>query len=153
MVGGKKKKSKKGAKDIGMMSAEDLIGELGLFRRGVPEGCRELDSYSLNPPFAYACIAQNLETAEYIYVVDELTLAKEERDAYKRLKNILGYELKDPEPDPELSDIAHCIQTHIMSASKSSYQAHSHFHALYLNQPKPLLQALALHQAGLLCPG
>jgi len=104
MKGDKKKKNKKGAKNIGMLSAEDLIGELGLFRRGVPEGCREVESYSLNPPFAYACIAQSLETAEYIYVVDELTLSKEERDAYKRLRNILGYELKAPEPEESLVD-------------------------------------------------
>jgi archaeal flagellar protein FlaI len=102
MKGGKKKK--KGAKEPAMLSAEDLIGELGLFRRGIPEGCRELESYSLNPPFAYACIAQNLETAECIYIVDELTLAKEEREAYKRLKNILGYELKAPEPEESLVD-------------------------------------------------
>jgi flagellar protein FlaI len=97
-----KKKSKKEDKETGKISAEDLMGELKVLRRGTPEGYRELETYSLNPPFAYACIVQNQDTAEYLYIVDELTLTKEEREAYKRLKNVLGYELKAPDPEESL---------------------------------------------------
>jgi flagellar protein FlaI len=99
-----KKKSKKDGKEKEKISAEDLIGELSLLRRGIPEGSIELETYSLNPPFAYACVVMNKETAEYLYIVDELTLTKEEREAYKRLKTILGYELKAPEPEETLVD-------------------------------------------------
>jgi len=97
-----KKKSKKGDKETGKTSAEDLIGELRLFRQGIPEGYIELETYPLNPPFAYACVVQNEDTAEYLYIVDELPLTTEEREAYKRLRNILGYELKAPEPEETL---------------------------------------------------
>ncbi|MCW4035369.1 MAG: type II/IV secretion system ATPase subunit [Candidatus Bathyarchaeota archaeon] len=96
-----KKKNKKGPEKE-KICTEDLIGDLRLLRRGTPEGHTELESYPLNPPFAYACILQNDETQEYLYMVDELTLSKEEREAYKRLKNILGYELKAPEPEETL---------------------------------------------------
>jgi flagellar protein FlaI len=97
-----KKKNKKDANSAEGTSAEDLMGELLSLRRGTPEGHRELETYPLNPPFAYACIVQSEETAEYLYIVDELTLNKEEREAYKRLRNILGYELKAPEPEETL---------------------------------------------------
>jgi len=101
MAKGKKKKGKVEEQPI---SAEDLIGELRLLRQGIPEGYVEVESYPLNPPFAYACIVRSEETSEYLYIVDELPLTKEEREAYKRLKNILGYELKAPEPEESLVD-------------------------------------------------
>ena len=97
MVG--KKKDKKQKKEMDTISAEELMGDLRLLRGKTPEGYVELDGYPLNPPFAYASIVQSKETAEYLYMVDELPLSKDERDAFKRLKNILGYELKAPEPE------------------------------------------------------
>ncbi len=97
-----KKKSKKEDKRTEQVSTEDLIGDLSLLRQGTPEGYRELETYPLNPPFAYADIVQDEETAEYLYIVDELPLTKEEREAYKRLRNILGYELKAPDPEESL---------------------------------------------------
>ena len=92
---GKKKKNKKESKETNQISIEDLLGDLRLLRGGTPEGYLELETYPLNPPFAYATIVQSKETAEYLYNVDELPLTKEEREAFKRLRNIMGYELKE----------------------------------------------------------
>jgi flagellar protein FlaI len=100
-----KKKNKKELKET--VSTEDLISDLGHLRGGVPEGYIELESYPLNPPFAYAYVAQSKETAEYLYIADELPLTSKERDAFKRLRNILGYELKAPEPEETLVDSFH----------------------------------------------
>ena len=101
---GKKKKNKKENKETNQTSIEDLLGDLRLLRGGTPEGYLELETYPLNPPFAYASIIQSKETAEYLYNVDELPLTKEEREAFKRLKNIMGYELKAPDPEETLVD-------------------------------------------------
>jgi len=86
---------------------ETLIGYLGLKRRGTPEGCTEIETYPLKPPFSYASIVQNEATAELLYIVDELPLEKEEKEAYDRMKNVLEYELKAPEGDETLSESFH----------------------------------------------
>ena len=78
------------------ISEEDLIGYLKLRRWRIPEGYAEVESYPLKPPFSYVCIVQNEDTAEYLYLVDELPLSREEREAYERVRNILEYELKAP---------------------------------------------------------
>ncbi|MCW4014991.1 MAG: type II/IV secretion system ATPase subunit [Candidatus Bathyarchaeota archaeon] len=96
------KKKNKNAEVTEKISPEDLLGDLSLLRGGTPEGYTELETYPLNPPFAYASIVQSNENAEYLYIVDELLLSPEERDAFKRLKNILGYELKAPDPEETL---------------------------------------------------
>ncbi|MCJ7721427.1 type II/IV secretion system ATPase subunit [Candidatus Bathyarchaeota archaeon] len=100
----RKKKNKKQDNETEMMSVDDLRGDLRGLRGGAPEGCLELETYPLNPPFAYASIVQSKETAEYLYIVDELPLSPDERDAFKRLRNILGYELKAPEPEETFVD-------------------------------------------------
>ena len=102
-----KKKNKKNEKVTQEITTEDLMCDLRLLRGGTPEGYIELESYPLNPPFAYAFIVQSKETAEYLYIADELPLTPEERDAFKRLKNILGYELKAPNPEETLIDSFH----------------------------------------------
>jgi len=86
---------------------EALIGYLGLKRRGAPEGHIEVETYPLKPPFSYASIVQNEATAELLYIVDELPLEKEEKEAYDRMKNVLEYELKAPEEDESLSESFH----------------------------------------------
>lgn len=96
------KKNKKESNTAETTSVEDLMGNLRLLRGGTPEGYLDLETYPLNPPFAYASIVQSKETAEYLYIVDELPLSQEERDAFKRLRNILGFELKAPEPEETL---------------------------------------------------
>ena len=86
------------------ISEEDLIGYMKIRRWRIPEGYVEVESYPLKPPFSYACIVQNEDTAEYVYLVDELPLTKEEREAYERMRNILEYELRAPEPDETLEE-------------------------------------------------
>jgi len=103
----KNSKSKSKKKNKEKISEEELIGQLGLRRWGIPEGYTEIETYPLKPPFSYACTAQNEDTAEHLYVVDELPLTKEERKAYKRLRNILEYELKAPEPEETLAESFH----------------------------------------------
>jgi hypothetical protein len=44
---------------------EALIGYLGLKRRGAPEGYIEVETYPLKPPFSYASIVQNENTADF----------------------------------------------------------------------------------------
>jgi flagellar protein FlaI len=89
------------------VSEEDLIGYLGIQGCRVPEGHTQIESYPLKPPFSYAWIFQDESDGSYFYVVDELTMTREERDAYKRLKNILEYELKAPRSDEALEESFH----------------------------------------------
>jgi archaeal flagellar protein FlaI len=88
-------------------SEEDLIGYLGIQGARVPEGYTQIESYPLKPPYSYAWIFQDDSEGTYLYVVDELAMTKEERDTYKRLKNILEYELKAPMAEETLADSFH----------------------------------------------
>jgi flagellar protein FlaI len=99
---GKKKNDEVEEKD--KISEEDLIGYLGIQGCRVPEGYVQIESYPLKPPFSYAWIFQDESEGSYFYVVDELTMTREERESYKRLKNILEYELKAPRSDETLAE-------------------------------------------------
>ncbi|MEM2099226.1 MAG: type II/IV secretion system ATPase subunit [Candidatus Bathyarchaeia archaeon] len=77
---------------------------MGLKGCRIPEGHVQVDNYPLKPPFSYAWIFQDEQEGSYFYVVDELPMTIEEREAYKRLKNILEYELKAPRVDETLEE-------------------------------------------------
>jgi flagellar protein FlaI len=83
---------------------EELVACLGIQGYKVPEGFTQIESYPLNPPFSYAWIFQDDSEGSFFYVVDDLPMSREERDSYKRLKNILEYELKAPRIDETLAD-------------------------------------------------
>ncbi len=94
-----------------VQKSEELLKEetqvvefLDVKKWSVPEGYAQVDYYPLKPPFSYAAIVQNEETLEYLYVLDELPLNKQEREAYFRLRNISEYELQAPEGDELLSE-------------------------------------------------
>ena len=70
----------------------------------MPEGYTQVESYSLKPPFSYAWIFQKENEPSYLYVVDELPLTTEEKENYRRLRNILEYELKAPRSNETLSE-------------------------------------------------
>ena len=97
---GKKKNEETEEKE--KISEQDLMGYLGIQGCRVPEGHTQIESYPLKPPFSYAWIFQDESDGSYFYVVDELTMTREEREAYKRLKNILEYELKAPRAEETL---------------------------------------------------
>jgi len=84
--------------------AEVLLGALNLRIRRIPEGYREVESYPLTPPFSYAIIAQNSETADYLYLLDETPLDLREREAYLRVKELLEEELEAPEEGETLGE-------------------------------------------------
>jgi flagellar protein FlaI len=86
---------------------ESLIGYLDIKRGGAPEGYVEVETYPLNAPFSYASIVQSENTAEHLYIVDEVPLSREEKEAYERMKNILEYELKAPNLDESISESFH----------------------------------------------
>ncbi|MEM4247493.1 MAG: type II/IV secretion system ATPase subunit, partial [Candidatus Woesearchaeota archaeon] len=64
----------------------------------------QIESYPLKPPYSYAWIFQEEAEGSFFYVVDELAMTKEERESYKRLRNILEYELKAPRADETLAE-------------------------------------------------
>jgi flagellar protein FlaI len=105
---------KKGKFGEESLSEESLVGLLDLKSWSPPEKYTEVETYSLNPPFSYARVVQHEETAEYLYVVDELPLSKEERVAYRRMRNILEYELKTPATDETLEESFHRQMPEIM---------------------------------------
>jgi flagellar protein FlaI len=117
-----KSKRKKKKEEKEEVSEEDLVGYLKLRRWGIPEGYVEIETYPLKPPFSYACTVQNKDTAEYLYIVDELPLTKEEREAYKRLRNILEYELKAPEPDETLAESFHRQVPEILANHRKAFE-------------------------------
>ena len=94
MIGKKKKNEEIDGKP--KTTTDELIGHLNIQGGQVPEGYTQVESYPLKPPFAYAWIFQDDAEGSYFYVVDELTMTREEREAYKQLKNTLEYELKAP---------------------------------------------------------
>jgi len=88
-----------------MMKEEgELIESLDVRKWSVPEGYAEIENYPLKSPFSYAAIVQNEDTLEYLYILDELPLARDEREAYYRLRNILEYELMAPEGEETLAE-------------------------------------------------
>jgi len=88
-----------------MMKQEtEAIEFLDVKKWSVPEGHIEIEYYPLKPPFSYAAIVQNEETLEYLYILDELPLTRNERDGYFRLRNILEYELQAPEGEETLTE-------------------------------------------------
>ncbi|MBT0160656.1 type II/IV secretion system ATPase subunit [Candidatus Bathyarchaeota archaeon A05DMB-2] len=101
------KKKKEEMEEEEKISEEEIIGYLGIQGCRVPEGYVQVESYPLKPPYSYAWIFQDESDGSYFYVVDELTMSREERDAYKRLKNILEYELKAPRSDETLAESFH----------------------------------------------
>ncbi|MCW4047049.1 MAG: type II/IV secretion system ATPase subunit [Candidatus Bathyarchaeota archaeon] len=101
------KKKKEEIEEEEKISEEEIIGYLGIQGCRVPEGYVQVESYPLKPPYSYAWIFQDESDGSYFYVVDELTMSREERDAYKRLKNILEYELKAPRSDETLAESFH----------------------------------------------
>lgn len=63
----------------------------------LPEGFREVEYYPLNPPHAYALIAEDVKTGEVVYLIDETKLSPTEERVYKRILSIMEYELRLPE--------------------------------------------------------
>jgi flagellar protein FlaI len=78
------------------------IESLDIKKWSIPEGHIEIENYPLKSPFSYAAIVQSEDTLEYLYILDELPLSKDERDAYYRLRNILEFELMAPEGEETL---------------------------------------------------
>lgn len=92
------------AYEDGIRQEAELIEFFDAKRKSVPEGYVEVEYYPLKPPFSYATIVQNEETLEFLYVLDELPLTREERDGYLRLRNISEYELQAPKEEETLRD-------------------------------------------------
>ena len=57
---------------------------------------RVVESYPLNPPWAYARILENVKTGEKLYYVDEVPLSEAEQKIYKNIMRILYWEIKPP---------------------------------------------------------
>jgi flagellar protein FlaI len=104
-LGSDKQKAEKGENFQEMMKDEsEIVESLEVRKWSVPDGYIETESYPLKPPFSYAAIVQNEETLEYLYVLDELSLSRVEREGYVRLRNILEYELQAPEGEEALAE-------------------------------------------------
>jgi len=102
-----KKKDEKSEAELEKISDETLMGLLDLKKWSPPEGYSEIETYPLKPPFSYATIVQHEQTADYLYIVDELPLDKEECEIFIRMRNILEYELQAPENDETLAESFH----------------------------------------------
>jgi len=65
-------------------------------RRFAFKDYRVVESYPLNPPWAYARILENVKTSEKLYYVDEIPLSEAEQKVYKNIMRILYWEIKPP---------------------------------------------------------
>jgi flagellar protein FlaI len=101
------KKKNEEIEETSKTSPEELIGCLGIQGARVPEGYTQVESYPLKPPFSYAWIFMNESEGGFLYVVDELMMTQEEREAYKQLMATLEFELKAPRAEETLSESFH----------------------------------------------
>ncbi len=62
----------------------------------IPPGYRVIEAYPLNEPWAYARIAENPETGEVRYFIDEIPLSAQEKRVYDKILEVLYWELKPP---------------------------------------------------------
>lgn len=69
--------------------------------RLVPRGFEIVEAYSIREPFVRVAIAQNAETGETLYLVDEAKLTRREKRIYDRIVETLEWELR---PADELED-------------------------------------------------
>jgi flagellar protein FlaI len=116
------KKNKKSGTELQELSEEALAGFLDLKKWSPPEGFLEVETYPLKPPFSYATIVQHEETADYLYIVDELPLNRDEREACARMRNIIEYELKAPEADETLAESFHRQMPEIIESHKKALE-------------------------------
>ena len=63
---------------------------------------REMESYPLYEPWAYARILQHKSTGETIYYVDEIPLTSREKQTYRQIMDILYWELEPPSSDKDV---------------------------------------------------
>ncbi|WP_317894491.1 type II/IV secretion system ATPase subunit [Pyrofollis japonicus] len=63
---------------------------------------KELESYPLEEPWAYARILQHKKTSEIIYYIDEVPLSPKEKEVYEQIMDILYWELEPPPSDKEI---------------------------------------------------
>lgn len=87
-------------------------------KSSIPEKYVEIERYPLSPPFSYAIIAQNTETLEHLYVIDELPLTTKDREAYSKLKEILEYELQPAQDNEDPRESFHKQLPNIIASHK-----------------------------------
>lgn len=102
-IGPKKSKEKaEEASDTRDLPEETISSFLNIKPDTIPEGYFKVETYPLKPPFSYASIAQSEDTADFLYIVDELPLTKEEIEVYLKLRAILEFELQAPNDEENL---------------------------------------------------
>ena len=67
--------------------------------KSLPKGLKVIDKYPLYEPFAHVVIAQNPQTGEHKYILDELQLDPLERGVYNRVLEILLAEIESPKEE------------------------------------------------------
>ena len=106
-IGSKSEEDKRKANSVTEDAAKnegEIIELLEVKKWSVPEGYVEIEYYPLKSPFSYAAIVQDEDTLEYLYVLDELPLGKNEREGYWALRNVVEYELQSPEGEETLAE-------------------------------------------------
>ena len=64
-----------------------------------------VDHYHIEDPWARVFILEDKKTGAYLYMVDEIPMTEEERDAYNKIMTILNWELK-PLSEEELEKLS-----------------------------------------------
>ena len=90
-------------KDEGV-PGEALLGVLGMRRYRIPEGYKEIQKYPLNPPFSYCIISSDTQTSDHLYVIDELALSMDEREALEKVREVLERDLQAPREAQSLQE-------------------------------------------------
>ena len=93
---GKKRKKEELSDDL---SVEDLIAALKIERSAIYDTAEVFDNYPLKAPFSYALIIREKDTNELSYIVDEIPLNDQEKEAYAKIKSILEANLEAPLKD------------------------------------------------------
>ena len=98
----KRNKKEKKRKKQGLSnepSVEDLIAALKIERSAIYDNAEVFDNYPLRAPFSYALIIRERDTNELSYIVDEIPLNDQEKEAYVKIKSILEANLEAPLKD------------------------------------------------------
>ena len=85
-------------------SVDDLFTALQLHRLTIADNFILLERYPLKSPYSYAQIVQDKTSREHLYLIDEISLTKDETQTLNTISDLLNDKLQAPEEEEDHLD-------------------------------------------------